>query len=76
MFGNREKKRKECTSLSFVQFAKEKGNQKKNMSFYFYARMNAKFEKKIMGKNVKLVHKQLSTWGPLIFIPLLDSEFA
>ena len=44
--------------FSFLSLVcKEKGNQKKNMSFYFYARMNAKFEKKIMGKNVKLVNK-------------------
>ena len=33
-------------------------------------------KKKVMGKNIKLVHKYLSTWGPLIFIPLLHSKFA
>ena len=70
----KEKKRMHFSFLCLV--CKEKGNQKKNMSFYLYACMNAKYEKKVMGKNVKLVHKQLSTWGPLIFIPLLHSKFA
>ena len=45
MFGNRENKRKDRTLFPLFGLQRERKPKEKYMSFYFYAGMNAKYEK-------------------------------